>query len=562
MILIKNSFSLMNKLKLFTWLSLLILFIGCSKNIEKRDNQEPSVEVSEGLAFGSVLVNSTSIKSISIKNTGKKTLAIHDIYCTEGFSASWIKGEINPGETKIVQIKFSPILSKIYIGQVTIVSDAISGIDVVSVNGAGVSATATLSIDRTDIPFGDVEVASTKTENFVIKNTGTSPLTITNILTSDKYIFNGSFNNTTIPVGGSETVTVWFTPYKGQSYTGTFEVKTNAGSKIVSFTGRGISIYDIYVSGYEYISGSSTATYWENGNPVRLAYGEVAKSIFVSATDVYTAGSKNDKYPNPSAYYWKNSSSTTLVNGDLSAYSSYGTANSIAVDGGNVYVAGYKADDGVSSPYATYWKNGVSPIILTKASEGTGIAYGITVYNGTPYTCGRVGNFAKYWVGGYGGYAYSLTNGNTAAQASSITVVNSTVYTAGYEDNSAGKRVAKYWRNTIAYPLTDGARDAQATSIFVDGNDIYVAGQELNSTGISVAKYWKNGAEVILGNGLQNSYAWAITVIDGKAFVGGEQRGAGVREDAVFWKNGNAPIYVTNGNSVGGSLRAIFVKKR
>lgn len=556
------------RIPLLFWIGIVILFASCSKNINKDKEQKKILNVASDINFGQVSVNTDSVKLLLITNAGNTTIVVTDVDCPQGFTTDWTHGKIYAGETQTIGIKFSPTVAKTYSGRITVESDATSGNDNVKVKGEGIiSAWPVLDIDRTSIAFGEVDLGITVSDKFVIKNTGTAPLIITTILTSDPTIFNGSYKgpNTSVPPGDSETVTVNFTPSNEQNYAGTYTVNTNAGTKTITATGKGIvSPYNIYAAGYEIFDGHQYATYWKNGNPVHLPNGgEVAKSIFIFGNDVYTAGSISDKYDNASAYYWKNSSRITLVNGNLGAYSGYGVANSIAVDdGGNVYVAGYKADYALLTPYATYWKNGTSPIVLTKESEGVGVAYGITIYNGVPYTCGRAGYFAKYWVGGYGGYAYSLTNGNNAAQATSIAVSNSTVYTAGYEENSAGKKVARYWKNLTSYSLTDGTRDAEANSIFVDGNDVYVAGYEINSEGIAVAKYWKNGTEITLGNGSQGSIAWSITVIDGNVFVGGQQySGISIKVDAVYWKNGGRPVNLTS-NSSGGSIRAITVKRR
>ncbi len=64
------------------------------------------------------------------------------------------------------------------------------------------------------------------------------------------------------------------------------------------------------------------------------------------------------------------------------------------------------------------------------------------------------------------------------------------VYVCGEEFNSAGIRVAKYWKN--GQPVELGI-NSYAESIFVDGNDVYVAGAEYANGNIIRAVYWKNG---------------------------------------------------------------------
>ena len=81
------------------------------------------------------------------------------------------------------------------------------------------------------------------------------------------------------------------------------------------------------------------------------------------------------------------------------------------------------------------------------------------------------------------------------------------VYVAGYENNSAGRSVVKYWKNGNETILTDGSRNAIATDIAVIGDDVYVIGVESNGS-VNVAKYWKNGTPIFLTDGANPSSAY------------------------------------------------------
>jgi hypothetical protein len=119
----------------------------------------------------------------------------------------------------------------------------------------------------------------------------------------------------------------------------------------------------------------SVAKYWKNSIPVILTDGTedaITKSIAVSGTDVYVVGTEwNGKsYQDASGYtykksiakYWKNGKAVNLTDGTEDA-----EAKSIAVSGTDVYVAG------TVNGYATYWKNGVVVKLSNVESDATSI---------------------------------------------------------------------------------------------------------------------------------------------------------------------------------------------
>ena len=152
-------------------------------------------------------------------------------------------------------------------------------------------------------------------------------------------------------------------------------VKLTDGTKDAYTTSIAVSGNDVYVSGSE----DSIAKYWKNGKPVNLTEGLTyadANSIAASGTNVYVAGTQWDgniitnangiTYRNPIAKYWKNGKPVNLTDG-----SKWAVANSIAVSGNDVYVAGFEEDVASSGNYvAKYWKNG-SPVILGDVSKNS-----------------------------------------------------------------------------------------------------------------------------------------------------------------------------------------------
>jgi len=126
-------------------------------------------------------------------------------------------------------------------------------------------------------------------------------------------------------------------------------------------------------SGYTYKK--SVAKYWKNNQPVILSDGTedaYAQSIAVSGADVYVAGTElNGKayldasgytYKKSIAKYWKNGKPVNLTDGNEDA-----EAKSIAISGTDVYVAG------TVNGYATYWKNGVAVKLSNVESDANSI---------------------------------------------------------------------------------------------------------------------------------------------------------------------------------------------
>ena len=112
---------------------------------------------------------------------------------------------------------------------------------------------------------------------------------------------------------------------------------------------------DVYVAGYEYNgAGISVAKYWKNGvaRPItRGGHNSFANSIAVANGYLYIAETSLG------AAVWKgNKDNGTVENGETGFFggsSQQSGANSIAIVGSNIYVAGYDYNDSVS--VVKYW---------------------------------------------------------------------------------------------------------------------------------------------------------------------------------------------------------------
>ena len=299
-----------------------------------------------------------------------------------------------------------------------------------------------------------------------------------------------------------------------------------------------------------YIVGSDDdgACYWVNGTRVELPGGDWATDIVVVDGDVYTTGTCGEY-----ACYWINQEKYELPG-------SWGEGEAIAVDGNDVYVAGWFVNG------SCYWKNG-QKINLTTNGESQAFAIGVRS-NGSVYIGGSYINNHHYvipcfWKDGNNRTNLPIPNhGDGEVYDITFSEDGNMRYYAGYTmkpDNLTGYAPkACRWRHTVRTDLPDGTSDISlygtgSYGITIDGEDIYVAGYtdwigdyDDDNTGGRFPRYWKNntahdlegGPNTIFGTGEANDIRVAdgIVVVVGIATGGPNNDDSG--ESACYWLNG------------------------
>ena len=98
-----------------------------------------------------------------------------------------------------------------------------------------------ISVDMSSLVFADTKVGTKSTASFVITNTGSADLTVN--LSGAGGVYSMDWTSGTIkPNGGSQKVTVTFTPNIVADFTSTIKISSNAGNdKTISLSGKGIS---------------------------------------------------------------------------------------------------------------------------------------------------------------------------------------------------------------------------------------------------------------------------------------------------------------------------------
>ena len=263
---------------------------------------------------------------------------------------------------------------------------------------------------------------------------------------SDIYLFGNSL----YPGTANEVATYW---KNGVAH------YLSAGVSSIHASAMALAGTDVYMAGNtKNATSNQVATYWKNGEPTSLqgnSLTSLADGVAVNGTDVYVSGIfEAPGYP-PAATVWKNGIATRLTDSNTSA-----EAEAIAINGNDVYVAGYTQSTNfhaapgtqMGSPIATLWKNGIANA-LTNSSQ---YAKANSIFiNGTDvYVAGYIfSNFIykpTYWKNGVATSLDASVFNDIVGYAGivpevTLTIDGTDVYvTAGY---------AGYWKNGVLVQL-------------------------------------------------------------------------------------------------------------
>ncbi len=91
------------------------------------------------LSFGAVPLNTTATGLLTVGNTGNATLTFSSISapCGSMYNASQTSGTVSAGQTVNVAVQFAPTAVQTCNGNITVTSDATSGINTISVSASG-----------------------------------------------------------------------------------------------------------------------------------------------------------------------------------------------------------------------------------------------------------------------------------------------------------------------------------------------------------------------------------------------------------------------------------------
>jgi uncharacterized protein (TIGR03382 family) len=195
------------------------------------------------LAFGNVTVGNPTPATFTISNTGTAPLT-GTVARASGTSAEYTVSptsfNLAAGASQVVTLTYAPTDTTTDAGAVTVTSNDTTNPSLsVALSGTGVAAPApSIALNPTALPFGTVTVGGSASLPVQVQNTGTAPLSVTQIArcaspaTSAEFTWSpaGPF---TVAADGSTTVTVTYSPTAGGADAGCIAFTTNVTSNPV-----------------------------------------------------------------------------------------------------------------------------------------------------------------------------------------------------------------------------------------------------------------------------------------------------------------------------------------
>jgi uncharacterized membrane protein len=197
------------------------------------------VALAGNLAFSNLTVGQTATRTLTISNTGNAALNVSSISYPSGFSGNWNSGSIAAGSSTNVTVTFAPNAATNFGGNITVGSDATSGINTIAASGTGTPAPTRIVALAGNLAFGNVTVGQTATRTLTISNSGNAALNVSSI--SYPSGFSGNWNSGSIAAGSSTNLTVSFTPNTATNFGGNITVGSDAtsGTNTIAASGSG-----------------------------------------------------------------------------------------------------------------------------------------------------------------------------------------------------------------------------------------------------------------------------------------------------------------------------------
>ncbi len=198
------------------------------------------------LSFGGVTVNTSATQSLTLSSTGTAAVTVNSAAITgAGFSlvGGTLPATLNPGQSMMLQVRFSPTATSASTGQITINSNSSSGATTVALSGSGTAAPSPqLAVSAGALNFGGVTVNTSATQSLTLNSTGTAPVTVDSatVIGTGFSVVGGTFPATLNP-GQSVVLQVRFSPTATSAATGqiTINSDSSSGAATVTLSGRG-----------------------------------------------------------------------------------------------------------------------------------------------------------------------------------------------------------------------------------------------------------------------------------------------------------------------------------
>ena len=215
------------------------------------------------LDFGSVAIGNNSTLQATVTNTGTADLSITNITSSDAeftFSPNTFPITIAAGNNQVFDVTFAPTSGGPHSATLTFTHNATGSPTTYNVQGVGIDAGPTFSINHTSLNFGNVNVGTFSNLTVTVTNTGATNTLVISSAAIAAPEFTVSPANASIAPGGNQIFTVTFTPPAAGPYTGTLVFTDNAPG----------SPHNVALSGNGYIPPAEFGLIFEKDTVTRL----------------------------------------------------------------------------------------------------------------------------------------------------------------------------------------------------------------------------------------------------------------------------------------------------
>ncbi|HEX8433781.1 choice-of-anchor D domain-containing protein [Archangium sp.] len=208
------------------------------------------------LAFGDVRVGTDSVKTVTVRNTGTGPIVISGITQSGSMAFQLVTPSgtsltpfpLAAGANKVLSVKFSPSTEASAAGRLILTTEDTELTSVeLPLSGRGVKPS--ILLEPNPLAFGEVRVNTDSTKTVTVRNTGTGPIVISDIIQSGSTAFSlvtpadTSLAPFPLAAGASKELSVKFSPTALRTEEGVFTLATqdpDVPSVTITLTGKGV----------------------------------------------------------------------------------------------------------------------------------------------------------------------------------------------------------------------------------------------------------------------------------------------------------------------------------
>jgi Beta-propeller repeat/HYDIN/CFA65/VesB-like, Ig-like domain len=211
----------------------------------------PSLGLSPGsLDFGDEATGVTSAgQTVTLRDYGTAPITLTSVAADAPFAATDnCGGTVAPGGASCtITVTFTPTVTGQVTGNLTITDNASGGTQTVALTGNGTTPGPAVTFTPNPLDFGDQTYNTSSTpQTITLTNSGTATLNITGISTTGDF---AETNNcpAAVPVGGTCTITVTFTPSSTGTIASSVTVTDDAANspQLASLSGHGVALFSL-----------------------------------------------------------------------------------------------------------------------------------------------------------------------------------------------------------------------------------------------------------------------------------------------------------------------------